>query len=84
MSILCLLLFSGRSVDHETLASLIDTIHALLIKIYPTKEVGHFEIQRKAATVAFVGCRLNVDIVPVIEDPDMRIMDGSSTSTMAL
>ena len=81
---------SGRSVDHETLASLIDTIHALLIKIYPTKEVGHFEIQRKAATVAFVGSGLSVDIVPVIEDPrhadygwQFDIHDGSVIQTCA-
>ncbi len=60
---------SGKSVDSETLRSLCDTIHELLIEIYPTKSVEDFEIQRKAATVTFAGTGLSVDIVPVIEDP---------------
>ncbi|MCX8252692.1 Nucleotidyltransferase (plasmid) [Beijerinckiaceae bacterium RH AL1] len=59
---------SGRSVDQETLSSLNDTIYDLLIKIYPTKDVEDFQIQRKAATVSFVGTGISVDIVPVIED----------------
>jgi tRNA nucleotidyltransferase (CCA-adding enzyme) len=59
---------SGCDVDHETLSSLSDTIHKLLLKIYPNKDVEDFEIQRKAATVSFVGSGLSVDIVPVIED----------------
>jgi len=59
---------SGRDVDHETLGSLIDTIHKLLLKIYPNKDVEDFEIQRKAATVSFVASGLSVDVVPVIED----------------
>lgn len=60
---------SGRSVDHETFASLSETINDLLIKIYPSKSVEDFQIQRKAATVTFVRSGLSVDIVPVIEDP---------------
>jgi len=60
---------SGRSVDQETLQSLSDTIHALLIAVYPTKDVEDFKIQRKAATVSFVRTGLSVDIVPVVEDP---------------
>ena len=59
---------SGRDINHETLSSLSDTIHKLLLKIYPNKDVEDFEIQRKAATVSFVGSGLSVDIVPVIED----------------
>jgi Second Messenger Oligonucleotide or Dinucleotide Synthetase domain len=59
---------SGRDVDHETLGSLNDTIYKLLLKIYPNKDVEDFEIQRKAATVSFVGSGLSVDIVPVVED----------------
>jgi len=59
---------SGRNVEQETLTSLTDTIYDLLIKIYPNKDIEHFQIQRKAATVAFVGSGLSVDIVPVIED----------------
>lgn len=61
---------AGKDADHETLKSLGDTIYDLLIKQYPTKSVEDFEIQRKAATVTFVGTGLSVDIVPVIEDPD--------------
>lgn len=59
---------SGRSVDKETLASLSQLIYEALIKLYPNKAVEDFEIQRKAATVTFVGSGLSVDIVPVIED----------------
>jgi hypothetical protein len=61
---------SGRSINHETLQGLNDTIYKLLIEIYPNKDVEDFEIQRKAATVSFVGTGLSVDIVPVIEDPN--------------
>jgi tRNA nucleotidyltransferase (CCA-adding enzyme) len=61
---------ADKDADHETLKSLGDTIYDLLIKQYPTKSVEDFEIQRKAATVTFVGTGLSVDIVPVIEDPD--------------
>jgi len=59
---------SGRNVDKETLASLSQLIYDALIKLYPNKAVEDFEIQRKAATVTFVGSGLSVDIVPVIED----------------
>lgn len=60
---------SGRNVDKETLASLSQLIFNALVKLYPNKAVEDFEIQRKAATVTFVGSGLSVDIVPVIEDP---------------
>jgi tRNA nucleotidyltransferase (CCA-adding enzyme) len=59
---------SGRNVDQESLASLTKLIYDALIKLYPNKSVENFEIQRKAATVTFVGTGLSVDIVPVIED----------------
>lgn len=59
---------SGRNADVETLETLSDTIYDLLIEQYPTKSVEDFEIQRKAATVNFVGTGISVDIVPVIED----------------
>jgi hypothetical protein len=59
---------SGKSVQNETFESLSETIHALLITLYPNKSVEDFEIQHKAATVKFVGSGLSVDIVPVIED----------------
>lgn len=79
---------SGRTIDHETLASLNDTTYALLIKIYPSKNVEDFEIQRKAAKVSFIGTGLSVDIVPVIEDEtrpgygwQFDIQDGSSMRT---
>ncbi|XUM22725.1 CBASS oligonucleotide cyclase [Bradyrhizobium oligotrophicum S58] len=81
---------SDRSVDHETLQSLNDTIYKLLIEIYPNKDVEDFEIQRKAATVSFVGTGLSVDIVPVIEDPQrvgygwqFDLQDGSKLQTCA-
>jgi tRNA nucleotidyltransferase (CCA-adding enzyme) len=81
---------SGRDVDHETLESLTETIHAVLVKLYPNKSVEHFEIQRKAATVNFVGSGLSVDIVPVIENPwksgygwQYDIHDGSRVETCA-
>ncbi|HQR88372.1 MAG TPA: hypothetical protein PLH31_03730, partial [Caulobacter sp.] len=81
---------SGRDINHETLKSINDQIYDLLIKIYPTKSVEDFEIQRKAATVTFVGSGLSVDIVPVIEDPNQAgygwqfdIHDGSKVQTCA-
>jgi tRNA nucleotidyltransferase (CCA-adding enzyme) len=81
---------SGRDADQETLTSLNDTIYDLLIKQYPSKSVEDFEIQRKAATVTFVGTGLSVDIVPVIEDCDRPgygwqydIHDGSKVQTCA-
>lgn len=81
---------SGRNVDKETLDTLNDTIHALLIKLYPTKSVEDFEIQRKATTVTFVRSGLSVDVVPVIEDEtrpghgwQFDIHDGSTIRTCA-
>lgn len=81
---------SGKSIDHETLQSLNDTIHELLLKIYPTKKVEDFEIQRRAAKVTFAGSGLSVDIVPVIEDGaragygwQFDLEDGSRTETCA-
>jgi hypothetical protein len=81
---------SGRNIDQETLQSLNDTIYDLLIKIYPNKNVEDFEIQRKAATVSFVGTGLSVDIVPVIEDENRAgygwqfdLQDGSKIQTCA-
>jgi hypothetical protein len=80
---------AGRSVGAETRSSLLDTIYDLLLEIYPSKKVDHFEIQRKAATVEFVGSGLTVDIVPVIEDgrrPQYGWqfgVDGSKTLTCA-
>lgn len=81
---------SGRNINHETLQGLNDTIYKLLIEIYPNKDVEDFEIQRKAATVSFVGTGLSVDIVPVIEDPNRAgygwqfdLQDGSKLETCA-
>ncbi len=81
---------SGRSVDQETLETLSNTIYELLIEVYPNKSVEDFEIQRKAATVTFVGSGLAVDIVPVIEDGSrpgygwqFDIHDGSKVETCA-
>ena len=81
---------SGRDATKETLDSLSATIYELLVKIYPNKSVEDFEIQRKAATVKFVGSGLSVDIVPVIEDASRPgygwqydIHDGSKIQTCA-
>ena len=81
---------SDRSVDQETLESLNDSIHELLIRIYPNKDVGDFEIQRKATTVSFIGSGLSVDVVPVIQDEDrpdygwqFDLEDGSMAQTCA-
>ncbi len=81
---------SGRDADKETLDSLNGTIYNLLIKQYPSKSIEDFEIQRKAATVTFVGTGLSVDIVPVIEDENrpgygwqFDIHDGSKVQTCA-
>lgn len=81
---------SDRDATKETLDSLSATIYDLLIKIYPTKSVEDFEIQRKAAKVKFVGSGLSVDIVPVIEDAaragygwQYDIHDGTKIQTCA-
>ena len=81
---------SGRSVDKESLASLTELIYDAMIKLYPNKSVENFEIQRKAATVTFIGSGLSVDIVPVIEDParagygwQFDIHDGTKVQTCA-
>ena len=84
------LYISGRDADKETLDSLNDTIYELLIALYPNKSVEDFEIQRKAATVTFVGSGLSVEIVPVIEDESQPgygwqfdIHDGTKVQTCA-
>ena len=59
---------SNKNIDETTLDSLNDLIYTLLTKIYPTKAVKDFEIQRRAATVTFVKSGLSVDVVPVIQD----------------
>lgn len=81
---------SGRSVDKESLTSLTQLIYDAMITLYPNKSVENFEIQRKAATVTFVGTGLSVDIVPVIEDPtrpgygwQFDIHDGTKIQTCA-
>jgi len=81
---------SGQKVDEETFATLSQKIYDALIKLYPNKSVEDFEIQRKAAKVTFVGTGLEVDIVPVIENPNKENygwqfdrIDGSKTETCA-
>lgn len=81
---------SDRDATKETLDSLSATIYDLLVKIYPNKSVEDFEIQRKAATVKYVGSGLSVDIVLVIEDANRPgygwqydIHDGSKIQTCA-
>lgn len=81
---------SGKKVAEESFASLSEKIYEALLKVYPNKSVEDFEIQRKAATVSFVGTGLDVDIVPVIENPNKEgygwqfdRFDGSKTETCA-
>lgn len=81
---------SGKDASAETLDNLNTLIYNLLLEQYPTKSVEDFQIQRKAATVTFVGSGLSVDIVPVIEDVTRSdygwqydIHDGSKVQTCA-
>ncbi len=70
---------ADKDADHETLKSLGDTIYDLLIKQYPTKSVEDFEIQRKAATVTFVGTGLpgTVDAGKPVIDRQRRCLSPS-------
>ena len=81
---------SGEDAGVETIDTLTARITELLYDQYPSKKVEDFTIQSKAATVAFVGSGLSVDIVPVIEDParpgygwQYDIRDGSKIQTCA-
>jgi hypothetical protein len=81
---------SGDGLNEKTLGELSSLIYDLLVEQYPNKSVEHFEIQRKAATVKFVGSGLSVDIVPVVEDPyrdgygwQFDIQDGTKQQTCA-
>ena len=81
---------SGEGLSQASLAGLYDVIYDLIIKVYPSKSVEDFEIQRKAATVTFAGSGLSVDIVPVIEDESrpgygwqFDLTDGSKNDTCA-
>lgn len=81
---------TGCKAEDETFASLSQSIYDILIGLYPNKAVEDFEIQRKAATVTFVGSGLGVDIVPVVEDPtrpgygwQFDIHDGTKVETCA-
>ena len=57
-----------RDVTIENYESLSELIHEFLVSLYPNKHIEDFEIQRKAATVSFIGSGLDVDLVPVIEE----------------
>lgn len=81
---------SGNGLDAKTLDELNTLIYDLLIGQYPTKSVEDFQIQRKAATITFVGSGLSVDIVPVIEDKaregygwQFDVHDGTKVQTCA-
>jgi len=81
---------SDRDASAETLNDLNTLIYELLIEQYPSKSVEDFQIQRKAATVTFVGSGLSVDIVPVIEDETRSgygwqydVHDGAKVQTCA-
>ena len=64
---------SEQDIDETNLEILNAAILELLLKLYPNKSVEDFEIQKKAATVTFVGTGLSVDIVPVVKD---KTQDG--------
>ena len=81
---------NGKNADEETFSTLSDKIYEALVKIYPTKAVEDFVLQRKATTVTFVGSGIDVDIVPVIENTNKEgygwqfdRIDGSKTETCA-
>lgn len=81
---------SGQDIDDETFESLSDMLYELLVNIYPSKKVEDFELQRKAATVTFMGTGLSVDVVPVVEDDaqpthgwQFDFRDGSKVRTCA-
>ena len=59
---------SGKEISDTTRQDLNNTIHGLLLGIYPNKNTEDFEIQRKSATVTFAGSGISVDVVPVIAD----------------
>lgn len=60
---------AGKDASQETIESLAEDIYKLLVDQYPNKSVEDFEIQKRTAKVTFVGSGLEVDIVPIIEDP---------------
>lgn len=80
---------SGRERIESSRESLSEDIHDVLLKLYPSKSVEDFELQKKAATVTFKGTGLSIDIVPVIpESTDSEhgyqfSTDGSVTKTCA-
>lgn len=59
-----------RNIDQETYETLGEEINTFLVAAYPNKSVEDFTIQKRAATVSFVGSGLDVDIVPVVEIAD--------------
>lgn len=59
-----------RDPNRESYEELEDEIYQFLVASYPSKNVGDFTIQKRAATVHFVGTGLDVDIVPVIDIPE--------------
>lgn len=58
---------SAEGVTYEKLS---EEIHGFLVAAYPTKDVEDFKIQKRAATVTFIGSGLDVDVVPVVEIED--------------
>lgn len=81
---------SGKDVNSETLENITKLIYDRLIELYPSKAIEDFEMQRKAATVTFVGTGLSIDLVPVLQDGGREgygwqfdIQDGTKTQTCA-
>lgn len=80
----------GKDISAEDYETLSAQIYEFLISMYPSKHIEDFVIQKKAATVTFVGSGLDVDIVPIIEDPNSPEYgwqfgtDGSQNRTCVL
>lgn len=58
---------TGVEENSKSYEDVCNKLYELLMDIYPTKKVGDFEIQRRAATVTFVKSGLIVDVVPVLQ-----------------
>ena len=78
-----------ENIDQETYESLSNQIYDFLVAAYPTKAVDDFTIGKRTATIVFIGSGLNVDVVPVVQDPSREgygwqySTDGSKTLTCA-
>jgi hypothetical protein len=61
-------LLPGDDLSTLNYAKLSERIFDLLVRFYPNKAVGDFELSQRAATVTFIASGLSVDVVPAIQD----------------